>query len=86
MKFFDKSGYCITKITVSPRNEGLSFASVIVVDRPNRHKPIPAVSNVLIPLDTTNMDEFRTRHLNRQGWNDVFVSDDLIYDEPVAQH
>lgn len=81
MRYFDKNGCLIARIAVPPRNEGLSFVGIVVLNA-HRSVRIPAISKVRINLGTISVQHFAHLWRGSHGIGDVCVLDDLIYGEP----
>lgn len=75
MRFFDKRGCLIAKVTVPTQPKGLSFAGIIVKNRKGR--TISVISKVRITLGTVSLRGFSKK---RRG--DLVVMDDFLYGEP----
>eukprot|EP00178_Gracilaria_changii_P000632 TRINITY_DN107_c0_g1_i2.p1 TRINITY_DN107_c0_g1~~TRINITY_DN107_c0_g1_i2.p1 ORF type:complete len:265 (+),score=47.86 TRINITY_DN107_c0_g1_i2:564-1358(+) len=82
MVYFDKNGCRIAKVLVPPKNKGLSFAGLVVVDKHNRRKTLPVISKVKVQLGNVSVRGFFRRHFKR-FFKDVVVMDDLFYGEPM---
>eukprot|EP00737_Agarophyton_chilense_P001148 gb/GEZJ01001278.1/.p2 GENE.gb/GEZJ01001278.1/~~gb/GEZJ01001278.1/.p2 ORF type:complete len:265 (-),score=31.52 gb/GEZJ01001278.1/:712-1506(-) len=81
MVYFDKEGCEIAKVEVPPKNKGLSFAGLVVVDPHDPKKTLPVISKVKVQLGNSSIRGFFRRTLHR-FFKDIVVMDDLFYGEP----
>lgn len=81
MRYYTKDGCLITKVEVPPRDRGLSFAGVIVLDPHEPHKSIPVIHKVQTKLGTVSIEDFAKGYHGHE-FEDVVVTDDFFYGEP----
>lgn len=81
MDFYDKKGCLIWRLSIPPRDRGLSFGGIIV--RGNKNRPVPAIWRVVIKLGNVSVRQFGMSY-NPRSRRDIVVLDDLFYGEPQA--
>lgn len=83
MTYFDKNGCVIAKVDAQPRNKGLSFAGITVLDPNNPGKLLPVIAKVVMKLGNISVEKFTNTWTGTER-TDIVVVDDLFYGEPQA--
>lgn len=78
--YLDRSGCKLAVLKVAPKNRGLSFAGLVVLDKKTM-KPVPVVARIKVELGSISLWNF-ARNYAGVYFADVVVADDFIYGEP----